>query len=123
MIPPILIDMNLSIKWVDFFDQSGIQSVHWSTIGDVEAKDTVLFDWAIANQFAIFTNDLDFGMLLAMTRASSPSVIQIRSPEVLPRQIGKLVLSAIVQHSEEIVAGSLLVIEKSKLRVRILPLK
>jgi predicted nuclease of predicted toxin-antitoxin system len=123
MIPPILIDMNLSVKWVDFFEQTGIQSIHWSTIGDVKADDKVLFDWAKANQFAVFTNDLDFGMLLAMTRSAGPSVIQVRSPEVLPRQIGNLVLSAITQHSEEIAAGSLLVIEKSKLRVRILPLK
>jgi predicted nuclease of predicted toxin-antitoxin system len=46
----ILIDMNLSPDWVDVFAKHGITSVHWSTVGDPRAEDTVLMDWARAGQ-------------------------------------------------------------------------
>jgi predicted nuclease of predicted toxin-antitoxin system len=35
----ILIDMNLSPLWVDALTEAGIESVHWSTIGDPAAID------------------------------------------------------------------------------------
>ena len=33
----ILIDMNLSPRWVEVFDDEGWESAHWSTIGDFGA--------------------------------------------------------------------------------------
>ncbi len=29
---PILIDMNLSMEWVPWFDRAGWPAVHWSTL-------------------------------------------------------------------------------------------
>jgi predicted nuclease of predicted toxin-antitoxin system len=34
----ILIDMNLSPIWVDFFKINGIESSHWSNIGEVNDR-------------------------------------------------------------------------------------
>jgi len=45
----ILIDMNLSPEWVVVFAQHGIAAVHWSTVGNARAEDSVLMDWARAN--------------------------------------------------------------------------
>ena len=34
----ILIDMNLTPLWVQFFEKEGIEAVHWPEIGDPAAK-------------------------------------------------------------------------------------
>lgn len=34
----VLIDMNLSPLWVQFFIDAGIEAVHWSTIGDRQCE-------------------------------------------------------------------------------------
>ncbi|MDR1307614.1 MAG: DUF5615 family PIN-like protein [Treponema sp.] len=36
----ILVDMNLSPRWVDFLSGNGIEAVHWSSIGPPDAPDT-----------------------------------------------------------------------------------
>jgi predicted nuclease of predicted toxin-antitoxin system len=41
----ILIDMNLSPEWVVVFAQHRITAVHWSTVGNPRAEDSVLMDW------------------------------------------------------------------------------
>jgi predicted nuclease of predicted toxin-antitoxin system len=40
----ILIDMNLSPEWVSILKKNGFEAVHWSTIGDPRAKDSVIMD-------------------------------------------------------------------------------
>jgi predicted nuclease of predicted toxin-antitoxin system len=78
--------------------------------------------WALANGYAVFTHDLDFGTTLALTHATGPSVIQLRGNQVLPEHIAPTVLAALQQFETEIAQGAIVVIEPSKLRVRILPL-
>jgi len=69
-----------------------------------------------------FTHDLDFGTMLALTHAKGPSVIQVRSDDVLPDQLEAVVIAVIKQHETDLAAGALVVVEKSSSRVRILPL-
>jgi predicted nuclease of predicted toxin-antitoxin system len=88
----ILIDMNLSPDWVTVFAKHEISAVHWSTVGNPRAEDTVLIEWARANNCVVFTHDLDFGAVLALTEAESPSVIQIRTQDVTPAHLEKTVI-------------------------------
>jgi predicted nuclease of predicted toxin-antitoxin system len=41
----ILVDMNLSVEWVPLLTANDWQVVHWSTIGDPRATDTILMAW------------------------------------------------------------------------------
>lgn len=118
----ILIDMNLSPQWVETFSNAEIESVHWSTVGDPRATDRTIMAWALTNQYIVFTNDLDFGTLLAATQAQLPSVIQVRTQDVLPESIGELVVAAFRQFEPQLEAGALMTIDKTRLRVRILPI-
>jgi predicted nuclease of predicted toxin-antitoxin system len=118
----ILLDMNLSPDWVAFLGQHGWSAVHWSTVGDPRATDREIMDWALANGFAVLTHDLDFGMILALTRMTGPSVLQIRSQDVLPDRIGSLVVAALRQFEPALIAGALVVVDARRLRVRSLPL-
>lgn len=63
----LLVDMNLSPAWIEFFESSGYHAIHWSSVGDPRAPDYVIMDWARANDYVVFTHDLDFGAILAAT--------------------------------------------------------
>ncbi len=118
----ILIDMNLSPEWVQTLSAVGIEAVHWSTIGEPTAPDREIMTWALNNNYVVFTNDLDFGTLLAMTQANSPSVIQVRTQDLLPDAIGELVINTLQEFEPQLEAGALLTIDRTKSRIRILPI-
>lgn len=118
-----LIDMNLSPRWREVFACHGWSAVHWSVVGDPCAADRVIMDWARESQSVVFTHDLDFGMLLALTNARGPSVIQVRAQNVVPEHLEALVVAAIRQHEAFLEAGALIVVDERSSRARVLPLK
>lgn len=118
----ILVDMNLSPEWVPLLISEGWPAVHWSQVGAPNADDATIKTWALANQHAVFTHDLDFTTLLAHTQATGPSVIQVRSQNVLPEFLGTIVIASIHQHQDVLERGALVVVDPQRSRVRILPL-
>ena len=119
----ILIDMNLSPDWVKVFEKYDIEAVHWSSVGDPREKDRVIMEWARAKGYIVLTHDLDFGSLLAATGVETPSVIQVRTQDILPNSIENLVISALRQFEEELVQGALVTVDKAQSRARILPIR
>jgi predicted nuclease of predicted toxin-antitoxin system len=119
----LLIDMNLSPLWSEVLESAGFAAVHWSSVGDVRATDEELFRWARANNAVVFTHDLDFSRMLALTGEDGPSVVQLRTHDLLPRTVGDLVLSALRQHEELLSRGALVVIDADSARTRILPIR
>ena len=118
----ILIDMNLTPAWVEFFSANQIESVHWSSVGNPRAVDPEIMDFARANAFVVFTHDLDFGNILAVTHARGPSVIQARVEDPVPDTIGKAVVGAIIEHAAQLDRGALVTLDPERLRTRILPI-
>ena len=118
----ILVDMNLSPDWIGVLNKAGFEAIHWSSVGDPRAEDFEIMRWARANDYIVFTHDLDFGTLLALTSESGPSVIQVRTQDITPATIGALVSSNLHRFDRELREGALVVIERSRSRVRILPL-
>ncbi|MBP9889063.1 MAG: DUF5615 family PIN-like protein [Leptospiraceae bacterium] len=47
----ILIDMNLSPAWIEHFKEFGIESIHWTQVGNIHATDVEIFNWAKENNF------------------------------------------------------------------------
>jgi predicted nuclease of predicted toxin-antitoxin system len=118
----ILVDMNLSPEWTAVFAANGWQAVHWSTVGDPRAADRVVMQWARANGYTIFTHDLDFGSLLAATEAHGPSVIQVRTQDVLPSHLGGIVVQVLSEYEGAIESGVLISGDEAGSRLRLLPL-
>lgn len=83
----------------------------------------MIFDYAILNNYVVFTNDLDFGSILAATNLRAPSVFQVRSQSLLPEQIGKKVVDCLKQYLAYLEEGSLVTLQDQKSKVRILPLR
>jgi predicted nuclease of predicted toxin-antitoxin system len=84
--------------------------------------DEVIMQWALNNNYIVFTNDLDFGSLLAVTQAQFPSVIQVRAQDLLPQNLEKIVMNALKQFELELESGALVTIDISRSKVRILPI-
>jgi predicted nuclease of predicted toxin-antitoxin system len=114
--------MSLTPDWVEFLTQEGFPAAHWSRIGRGNDPDNVIFDWARRNGHVLFTHDLDFGTLLALTRAVGPSVVQLRTQDVLPGKAGRVLVSVLKEHEKVLESGAIVVVEEHRARVRILPL-
>ncbi len=82
--------MNLSPSWVEALRAMGFEAVHRSKVGDPRASDRMLLEYARAEGYTVFTNDLDFGAILAASASLSPSVIQVRATDLTPRVSGPL---------------------------------
>ncbi len=117
----LLIDMNLTPDWVGVFEQEGWHALHWSTVGDPRAADEVIMDWARAEGYVVLTHDLDFGAILATTQALGPSVVQVRTQDVMPRSFGHRLVQVLEQYKSDIEKGALVILDEAKSRVRILP--
>ena len=119
----LLVDMNLSPEWVGVLKSAGWEAIHWSTVGNPRAEDGEIMAWARAQKHIVFTHDLDFGTLLALTQAGSPSVIQVRTQDVTPAAIGGLVVNALRQFEGTLEKGALIVLDEAQARARVLPLE
>ena len=122
MRPKLLIDMNLSPEWVPALRRHGWEAVHWSDVGEPRSSDKTIMDWAVAHDYVVFTHDLDFGTMLALTHDGGPSVLQFRAENVLPDHLADSVIAALTQHEADLSSGALVVVDESRSRVRVLPI-
>ena len=119
----LLIDMNLSPDWVPVLTRGGWPAVHWSTVGDPRASDRTIMDWAAKQGYVLFAHDLDFG-----THAGSCPMRPVQAwfrfaPMTCRRVISEVWSSPFLdQHEADLASGSLVVVDESRSRVRILPI-
>ena len=62
-------------------------------------------------------------MLLALSNAKSPSVIQVRAQDITPGHLSKIIVDALRQYEPLLEAGALIILDEVKLRARVLPLR
>ena len=114
--------MNLPPQWADVLEAEGHDARHWTTVGDDAATDPTLMTWARRHGRIVFTHDLDFSAILASSQASGPSVVQLRTDDVLPATHAETVLRALRQFEAELTDGAILSVDPEHARVRSLPL-
>lgn len=118
-----LADMGVSQRVVAWLRDQGHDAVHLRDEGLQRLPDRQLFSRAISEDRIILTFDLDFGEIAALAGRQAASVILFRlknprTPHVVERLAAVLEISA-----EPLTAGSLIVIEDSRHRVRTLPIR
>ncbi len=79
--------------------------------------------WARAAGWVILTHDLDLGALLAHTSSEGPSVIQVRTHDIMPRALGPRLARVLRQHESALENGALVTVDETRSRVRILPIR
>ncbi len=118
----LVVDMNLSPRWVGWLREAGFDAEHWSTIGDATATDAVIMRAAYDRGAVVITNDLDFGAMLASSGTEGPSVIQLRAADLRPEALAPILIETVRQLSSELESGALVTLESARNRVRLLPL-
>jgi predicted nuclease of predicted toxin-antitoxin system len=119
----LLVDMNMSPRWVRVLTVAGFEAIHWSKLGLAAAPDHEIMAHAEEHGYVVFTNDLDFGAILAETQAERPSVVQVRVGILRPNVIGTQVVEMLRRLGDELEQGAFVSIDPKKTRVRVLPLK
>lgn len=117
-----LIDNALSPIISKGLNEVGFESVHVRDIGMHSAPDIVIFQQALQNEQIIVSADADFGTLLALKKYTKPSVILFRCTDKRPYSLLSLLKANLPEIKDPLTAGSIVVFEDSRIRIRALPI-
>jgi predicted nuclease of predicted toxin-antitoxin system len=118
----VIVDVNLSAVWTKYLQVRGHDAVHWSQIGEHNAKDRVIMTYAAENDAIILTGDMDFAEIHAFENSVKPSVIQIRAKDLLPSAQGPLVARALAIGASDLLLGAVVTIKGTRMRIAKLPI-
>ncbi len=120
----LLVDSNLSPRVAEAMRSAGFDAAHVEDLALGIATDEEIFDRSTAEGFTVVTADSDFGMLLALRRTTSPSVIHLRHvAELSPDAHVALLVANLPQIADDLDQGAIVSLSPSRLAVRDLPLR
>lgn len=119
----LLVDVNLSPRWVTLLASHGLEALRWSEVGAADAPDPVIMRYAECEGCTILTHDADFGTLLAYSRQGKPSVILLRTTSLRVETVGPRLLKAVGAARTDLIRGAILVVEDKRVRLRSLPIR
>lgn len=119
-----IIDNALSPRVAEGLRAIGHDAVHVRDLGLADADDDIIFDKAYTDQFIIVSADTDFGTILARRRQNKPSVILFRrGTQRRPEEQLALLQLNLESIQQQLEAGSVVIIEQRRIRVRSLPIQ
>ena len=118
----LILDQGLPQQASAILRANGIDAVHTAEIGASTFEDEEILVLARDQGRAIVTLDDDFHALLAVTGASTPSVIRIRIQGLKAQATAALVQQVLSICVEDIDAGAVVTVQPNRLRSRRLPL-
>jgi predicted nuclease of predicted toxin-antitoxin system len=118
-----LIDQALSPAVAIELNRAGHDAGHVRELGMQAASDEEIFDHAARDDRVVVSADTDFGTLLAIRQETSPSVILFRhGSQHRPAEQAALLKANLPQIADALEAGSIVVIQPDRIRIRALPL-
>jgi predicted nuclease of predicted toxin-antitoxin system len=118
----LLLDQGLPRSAADVLRARGIDAVHVAELGLSTAPDATILERGRETERAVVTLDADFHQLLALSRATWPSVIRLRIEGLRAAALAAVLESVLRQCSEDLEAGAAITVQIRRLRVRRLPL-
>jgi predicted nuclease of predicted toxin-antitoxin system len=117
-----LVDMPLSPKTVSFLINLGYEAIRVRELGMAKSKDKEIFNYASEQDMVILSADLDFGNILAYTQSIKPSVVIFRLRDPCPEHVNSLLSSNLPIIYDDLMEGSIVIIEDFEIRIRKLPI-
>jgi predicted nuclease of predicted toxin-antitoxin system len=118
-----LVDLNLSPHFARRLLEADQDAVHCADLELFTATDERILAVARDEVRVVVSADADFGTILARTRASSPSLILVRRTQGRRvEQLVDLVVANLPAVEDDLVAGSIVVLGESTVRIRRLPI-
>ena len=118
----LLLDQGLPRSAAALLCEAGIDAIHVADIGFSAADDTDILQRAQEDERVVVTLDADFHALLALTEATSPSVVRIRIERLRAQALTNLLLTVFSECEEDLEQGAVVTVEPNRIRVRRLPL-
>ncbi|HEX3944189.1 MAG TPA: DUF5615 family PIN-like protein [Rhizomicrobium sp.] len=117
-----LIDNALSPILAAELRDAGHDAIHVRDVSLTATDDLTIFERAAAEGCIVVSADTDFGTLLALRRASKPSVILFRLENLrMPHHQSELLKANLESLSDSLEHGCVAVVEDGRIRVRRLP--
>ncbi len=117
-----LLDSNLSYRVAQLLGDAGLDAVHVRDKGLQHVTDSAILEFARQHAFVLVSEDTDFGELLARQRTAAPSFVLLRTYDPLtPDEQAAVLLANLLRLRDDLEQGAIVVIERSRLRVRRLP--
>jgi|SRR5579884_25362 len=117
-----LADMGISMRTIAWLRQAGHDAVHLREEGLQRLPDEAVAAKAVAEGRILLTMDLDFGYLLAISRARSPSVVVFRLEDERPQIVSQRLQTVLLQCEDDLTAGAIVSVSEAAIRVRRLPI-
>jgi predicted nuclease of predicted toxin-antitoxin system len=118
----ILADLHIATSTVRFLRQHGHDVVRVTDRLPANASDHQIVDVAIAENWVVLSQDLDFSAIVALSGKTSPSVIQLRLATVRIETVNAALERILPALETQVSAGVLATVEEDRLRIRRLPL-
>jgi predicted nuclease of predicted toxin-antitoxin system len=117
-----LADAGISPKTVALLNAAGHDAVHVRQIGLQRASDADIVRRARQEGGVVLTFDLDFGQILALGVADSPSVVIFRLSDETSTSVNWRLEAVITERRAELEQGALILVEDGRYRMRPLPI-
>ena len=113
--------MNMPPSVCDGLQRLGYEAVHAQDLGLSRATDEAIVLEARTRKQIIVTHDLDFGRILAVEGASTPSVVILRVGNTHPSHLLSLLGQYLPVVASDLTRGAIVLVEDASVRVRALP--
>jgi predicted nuclease of predicted toxin-antitoxin system len=110
----LLLDQGLPRDAAEQLRVEDVSCTHVGEIGMSAAADTEILEWARVRNAVVVTLDTDFHAILAVRKASKPSVIRIRLQGLNATAIAALMHRILQQYAVELGKGCMITVKQRK---------
>ena len=117
-----LLDQGLPRSTVGHLQAMGLEAEHVGNLGLTTATDETILTEGRNRDAIVVTLDSDFHALLALSNASSPSVIRIRVQGLKGEDVARIIQQVVEATEHDLTAGAAVTVTDRRLALRRLPL-